>query len=59
MGYQNNSRPKKKLDLLIDISFDLSDLLHDIDRGIDKDSLAENIKFIKKTVNKLGKKISK
>lgn len=59
MGYQNNSRPKKKLALLIDISFDLSDLLYDIDRGIDKDSLAENIKFIKETVNKLGKKISK
>lgn len=59
MGYQNNSRPKKKKELLADISFDLTDLWDDINKEVDKEHLMESVKFIKKTLNKLEKKMSK
>ena len=53
MGYENNSRPKKKeiADLILDAKFDLDDLKEDIKKGTSGCAkLCEYIEFMSETL---------
>ena len=59
MGYQNNSRPKKKSTLILDIACDLDDLEDYIDNDRGKEQLLSSISYIKQSYKKLQKKLRK
>jgi uncharacterized protein YjcR len=53
MGYQNNERPDDSYSLLYDAQCDLSDLIQDINKKVDRDILIDYINFIKETIRRV------